>query len=498
MDIPAQVDPRVARYARARWSVVLLFALGCMLTLTYNGAFFDEGIYITAGIRTLEGHGRADGYLTWFAGSLLWPVLAGIGYQLGGLVGTRVIAVLLGTVTLTAVGLAATNLFDAKAGFWTTLAFAVNGPFVAVARQGVYDGAALMGIAVAFWAITELARRDHRGWLLLVAAAYAFAVFSKYPTGLMILPLVILLLHLRSERGLTDVPMLAFVGGAMGLAVFVPLRDQIGVFFDWRLQNRPGFGVPVSVIIFAIVYLSALPAALALVGWLLSRDQRKVATILIACLGIWPIYHILAQDPVGTNKHLVLGYLFAYPLIGVTLARLWSSQRGTILLRTSALIVTAGLAAAGFVQITQADQSFPNLTWPANYLAARVSPGDTLLINESWPITKVLYTERRIRTPWDVYDTYRVLTEPTAPDICDYDWVVDVQGSYRWPAEIQQALEACTGYTRVYSHVSTIVNPGTDFAYIRYPVETVIWQATSQRPAEASEPPAAQAITEAP
>ncbi len=251
-----------------------------------------------------------------------------------------------------------------------------------------------------------------------------------------------------------------------------------------------------SVIVFAIVYLSALPAALAIVGWLLSGDRRKIATILVACLGIWPIYHVLAQDPVGTNKHLVFGYLFAYPLVGVTLAKLWGARRSTFLHRLAALTITTALAAVGFVQIRQADQAFPNLTWPANFLAARVAPGDALLINESWPITMVLYTRGRIHTPWDVYDTYRVLTEPTAPGICDYDWVVDVRGSYRWPTEIQEALEACTGYTRVYSHATTIVNPGTDFAYISYPVETVIWQATTQRPVQANDPAFAQAMPE--
>jgi hypothetical protein len=447
------------------------------MSLTYNGAFFDEGIYITAGVRTIQGFGRDDGYLTWFAGSLLWPVIAAIGFRFGGLIGTRAISVLLSTLTLAALGKTATNLFDEKAGFWATLAFAISGPFVVMSRQGVYDVPALLGVAVAFWATTEFARRDHRGWLIVVAGACTFAVFAKYPIGLMILPVIALLWTLRERKGLTDIPMLAFVGGAIGLAVFVPLRDQISVFFSWRLENRPGFGVPVRVIAFAIVYLSTAPAMLALAGWLSSKRQRKVATVLLACLGIWPIYHLLAQDPVGTNKHMLFGYIFAYPLVGVALSRLWSGRRILLLRRIGALALVAGLAWLGFMQIGQGDQSFPNLTWPSNYLAERVTPGDRLLINESWPITMVLYTRGRINSPWDVYDTYRLTTEATAPNVCDYDWIVDVRGSYRWPEEVQSAIDGCTGYQRVYSHVSTVVNLGTDLAYVSYPVETVIWHA---------------------
>jgi hypothetical protein len=480
MDTSGRMFNGTRGYTRARWGVVSLFLLGCLSALTYNGAFFDEGIYITAGIRTLEGYGLQDGYLTWFGGSLLWPILAGVGYRLGGLVGTRAIAVLFSALTLAALGQAATNLFDARAGFWTALAFALNGPFVAMSRQGIYDVPALLGIAVAFWALTEFARQNHRGWLLAIAGAYTFAVLAKYPTGLMILPLVGLLLALRGQKGLTDIPMLAFVGGAIGLAILMPLREQISVFFDWRLENRPGFGVPLSVIIYAIVYLSAAPGILALVGWALSRERRTVATILVACLGIWPLYHVMAQDPVGTNKHLVFGYLFAYPLVGVALTRLWGERRALIPRRLATFAVVAVLAGLGFLQITQGDRSFPNLSQPADYLAERVTPGETLLINESWPITMVLYTRGRIDSPWDVYDTYRLTTEPTAPGVCDYDWIVDVKGSYAWPEEVQAEIEGCTGYERVTSHISTVVNLGVDLSYISYPVETVIWAATSE------------------
>jgi len=148
-------------YTRATWLIVAIWFLLCMATLNYNGAFFDEGIYVTGGLRTLEGHGLSDRYLSWFGGSLFWPVLAGVGYELGGIVGARAVVVLVGLVALGAVARAASNLFDSRAGFWAALAFAVNGAFFAMARLAVYDALALAGIAISFWAVTELARKDH-------------------------------------------------------------------------------------------------------------------------------------------------------------------------------------------------------------------------------------------------------------------------------------------------------------------------------------------------
>lgn len=462
-------------YRRARWSVIVIFILLSLSTLNYNGPFFDEGIYVTAGTRTLESTAYRDGFLTWFAGSLAWPVLAGAGYYVGGLIGTRVVAVLLGTLTLAVFGRAARNIFNEKVGFWATLALALNGPFIALARLGVYDILALVGIALSFWALTELREQDHRFWLVVAVATYVLAIFAKYPIGLMIVPLLGTLYFLREEKAGADIMIFLFLTGAMGLIFFLPAREQIGSFFNWRLQNRPEFGVSLSVIRFALIYLSAAPFLLGLAGWLVTKRRRELGILMLLCLGIWPTYHLLAGDPVGTNKHVVFGFLFVYPLVGAALRRLWGDDASRQWLRKAATVVLVlGLAGLGLLQVNQADQGWPDIRRPAGVLLSLVEPGDQLLINESWPFTMYLYTADRIASPWDVYDTYRITHEEDTPDLCAYDWVVDVRGSYAWPADVQAALEACDAYQEIYRHTSTVVNVGEDFNYVRYPIEIVV------------------------
>jgi 4-amino-4-deoxy-L-arabinose transferase-like glycosyltransferase len=463
-------------YRWARRAVTILFLLLCLLSISYNGPFFDEGIYVTAGLRTLERAQYRDGFLTWFAGSLAWPVLAGIGYQIGGLMGTRVVAVLLGTLTLLAFSRATRNLFDEKVGFWATLAFALNGPFIALARLGVYDILALTGIAFAFWGITELQRQDHRVWLILTVLTYVLAIFAKYPIGLMVIPLLGTLYFVRRQKANTDIMIFLFTAGALGLTFFLPAREQIGSFFNWRLQNRPEFGVPLSVIGFALLYLNAAPFLLAVWGWLRAAGRRDWGVLALLSLGIWPTYHLLTGDPVGPNKHVVFGFLFVYPLIGVALSNLWDSEKRSELRKAATIVLVIGLAGLGLLQVNQADHGWPDLRPPAGVLLSLVEPGDQLLINESWPFTMYLYAADRIDSPWDVYDTYRITHEEETPDLCDYDWIVDVRGSYRWPQEIQEKLEQCETYQPIYDHTSLVINLGEDFNYVRYPINTVIWE----------------------
>jgi hypothetical protein len=447
----------------------------CLATLGYNGPFFDEGIYVTAGLRILQGHGYSDGYLGWFAGSLLWPALAGSAYSIGGLLAARFVATLCLGVALLVVSDVTRTVFGERAGLWATLAFALNGPVIALARLAVYDVVAVAGVAVSFWAIVQLARRDNRAWLVLAALAFTAAALSKYPSALMILPLCGVLWALRRERAVLDIFALGFISVALLLMLFLPAREQVGGLLAWQIRNKPTFGSTRPMMLFAALWFTLAPALLACLGWRVAGSQRRLATILSLSLLLWPAYHLLSGNPVGDSKHVILGYLFAYPLIGLALAT-WSNvwKKPAV-----SIVITLALAGFGYAQWYQLDRSWPDLRLGASYLNAHVRPGDRLLINESWPYTMYLYGFRRITSPWDVFDAYRVTNNESPIGLCDYDWFVDTRGAYEWPAAVQAEVARCGVFERVFSDANPVLRLGSDLRFVRYPIYTDIWRNAS-------------------
>jgi hypothetical protein len=76
-----QGSPRRLWWIVAAFLAVQIYIIWCAA----NGPFVDEGLYIAAGMRVLEGKGPSDGYITWFNGSpFVWPVIAALGHRLGG------------------------------------------------------------------------------------------------------------------------------------------------------------------------------------------------------------------------------------------------------------------------------------------------------------------------------------------------------------------------------------------------------------------------------
>jgi len=466
----------VKNYERAAWLILTVWFVFCLATLDYNGPFFDEGIYITAGQRTLEGHGYTDGYLVWFAGSLLWPTLAIVGYRIAGLIGTRFVATLLAAVAFVAVVRAARNLFGEKAGFWTALALAVSAPFLALARLGVYDLPALTGIAVSFWAITRMAKSDNRAWLPVAVLAFIVGFFGKYPMGLMALPLIGVIFALRGRKAIMDATIFGLISLAITLAFYLPGREQLSQTLGWLAANQPDFDVTPMMIAAAILYLSGAPFILALLGWLVAKDKRALATVLLLSLIIWPAYHLVTATSSSLDKHLAFGFLFAYPLIGFALATMWErwQDKAVTLASVSALVVL------GYFQVSYYyDRAWPDVRETADYLVGQVQPGQMLLINESWPYTMYLYIDGRINSPWDVFDAFRIAHGESKIDLCQYNWFVDSGGSYKWPDSILKKIQACGTFQPAFSSVSTVEGLGSDLNYVTYTVKTTVWHNTS-------------------
>jgi 4-amino-4-deoxy-L-arabinose transferase-like glycosyltransferase len=462
-------------YKRAAWLILAVWIVFCLATLDYNGPFFDESIYITAGQRTLEGHGYTDGYLVWFAGSLLWPVLAAIGYKIAGLIGTRIIAALLAAVAFAAVVRATANVFGEKAGFWTALTLAFSAPFLSLAHLGVYDLPALAGIAVSFWAIVKMAKSDNRAWLAVAVLAFIFGFFGKYPMGIMVLPLVGVIFALRARKAFMDVAIFGLFSLAITLAFYLPGREQLSQTLSWSIANKPTFDVTLAMIAAAILYVSGAPFVLALIGWLAAKDKHILATILLLSLVIWPAYHLATANPASLDKHLAFGFLFAYPLIGLGLATMWERWQGKFITLAS----IAALIVLGYFEIGNYDRAWPDVRQTANYLVGQVQPGQQLLINESWPYTMYLYIDGRINSPWDVFDAFRITHGESKISLCQYDLFVNSEGSYKWPDSIMKEIQQCGDFEPVFSRVTMVVGLGPYIEYVTYPVKTTIWRNTS-------------------
>ncbi len=454
----------------------ILFQLN-LSRIGLNGPFLDEGIYITSGLRIFQGFGLSDNYLTWFAGSLLWPTLAGIGFKLGGLAGVRMIATLCVAIGIIATGKAAQNLFGERAGFWTALTFGMSGLALNLGHFAVYDVLALVGMSVSFWAITQTARYNNRTWLIIAALAASLGVLAKYPIVLAIVPLGALLIALRGKKSQIDLVMFGFISLSIGMIFFITLREQLSELIPFLLKSNSRYDSLPMTGWSTYIYLGFAPALLAIAGWVAAKGQRKLAWVLLIALFIWPVYRLIFNNPLSHTKQLIFGYLFCYPLIGLVFARLWRAWVGRIIVSLS-VVALAGL---GYVQMSQLDQGWADVRPAAYYLAENVQPKDQLLINSSWSFLPYLYGENHLDSPWNVFDTYRIQNGENSTKLCDFDWWVEEEGSQSWPAPIQAELKACSGFEKAFTSTAQTVYMKADLTFATQYTQVTVWHNSTRR-----------------
>ena len=412
-----------------------------------NGPFVDEAVYTVAGMRVLEGRGLSDGYVAWFNGSpFVWPVIAALGHRLGGLPGTRLMAAILALVTLVAFAKAAEALVGQSAAVWGTAALALNGLFMALAHFAVYDLPALTGIAVSMWCLTRGSPRHGLWWVLGAAVAFSFAVIAKYGYMPMVIPLVGLL---ASVRGLAR--------AGRPLALFLSAAALITVTYFWLLFGSlvPGsasayFEQPSRVSrghISALQLLYGLgPLLLASVGASVAwKEHRRllVVTCLVA-LSVFPAFHLWTANSVSAQKHVVPGFLFAYLLAGVALARFWKFRsRVALCLGLGLLTVWGGL------QWYWQEYSWSDTRALDRYLVQHMTRGDRVVADSAWTYILALYAHGAIQSPADVIDA-NYSPDIDRLDLCQIPWLV---GNLEATPRIRAAVARC-GHRRVRSSAS--------------------------------------------
>ena len=458
------------------WSVLAVFLAAELVVcaLEIRGPFLDEGIYVAAGLRTLQGHGISDNYTAWFSGSLLWPVIAALGWKAAGLAGARAAAALCVAAGLAGVVKASGNLFGLRVRAATALAAVTSGPVIALAHLAVYDTLAAAAAGLAFWTMTEFIRRDDRVWLCATALLYALAGLAKYPVLLFVgPPLIGLLLAMRGERARFDLGLFAFLAGAALLIYFLADRSQLSAFEAFRTNENPNFNVSRDQIAYSQVYLTAVPLVLAVAGATLLQSRRLAFALLSGVAGA-PAYHLLTGNPSGDQKHVVFGLLFMLPLIGVALSQALRGRRA--LLGVPVLLALLGF---GLVQVVRIDEGWPDLRPASAVLVKDVRPGERLLANASWVEAAYLYDRGRISSPYDIYDASRVSHLPRI-DVCSFQWFIEVPGGDPWPQSIRSAMRSCGTFKRVYSSSSVVTGLGASLSFVTYRAPIEIWRNTAR------------------
>ncbi len=481
---------RLARRERRRSVSVAAFAtmalLGVFLSAevvivlrNLTGPFLDESIYISAGQRTLQGHGVSDFYLTWFSGSLLWPVMAAIANSIGGLDGARILSAILVTVALAGSGRATVNLFGTKVAPWAILIGAINGSVFALGHLAVYDSLALAFLGLSYAAVTEFDRRDDRIWLVAAAVLLIAATLAKYPALVFGgVPIFLVLAALRGRKAPADLAIAMGVGAALLLAFYLPERQQLAQFLSFRVGQNPGFGSTESMILFQLPYFIGASLPLALAGVFLSGKRRRVALMTLTAVILPSAYQLGTHTSVGIEKHCAYAVLIMLPVAGLTLERAWGAGFAG---KAAVIASCAGLAAFGALQTSRIDSGWVDVRPSVAFLEARVEPGQTLLIDNSWPYRQSLYEQSRINSPFDVSDPYTIAHQSQTKSLCSFDWFVVSPGGQPWSRATRDQIRRCGTFKRVFSQSYQRTSLGTDLAYFDFDSKVNIFRNVGAR-----------------
>jgi 4-amino-4-deoxy-L-arabinose transferase-like glycosyltransferase len=210
--------------------VVLAIQAALSLRLVWSAtAFLDEGEYLTVGRLELAHflhHAPMPDVATYLSGSpIVYPPLAAIADDIGGLAGARLLSLVFMLVTTIALhGVARRLLSSRPAAFYAAALFAWLGSAEFLGAFATYDAMALMLLALATWFGVRAIDADYglrytllcAGGLSMAladAAKYASALFNPVVLG------VVLLAAWRADGRRAGLD----AGGAMLLAAAVPL-----------------------------------------------------------------------------------------------------------------------------------------------------------------------------------------------------------------------------------------------------------------------------------
>ncbi len=365
-----------------------------LVNLNYNSPFNDEAIYVVLGrFGIFQGDWWTYNAAAWMAGQpYIYPSMTGVAYMLGGIVGSRLLNVIFGALTIEAIFsltlLLTPGSYKEKvtSGFIAAVIIAASSVGYYVSRLATYDLPSFYFFILSLVFLWKgMSPEGNIGKWYFLAFVFIFLAFmSKVVIGLYI-PFLVLYSGWRSYfispgnfsfwKKYFLVPLVG-----LGLIYFVFNFSSMLTYITGQVDRGRS---PISQVLMIYWQNTQLVWVLWIVGSLgmLVKKQWRLWLSLTSLALLVFIPHLLMRRWPTLDKHTFLTILFLAPIIGIGFKNL-IMQRGYIyqfillMIVVSVLIVYSSLS---YVDGQRFNYLWSNSDKVLKELSSITSPGDKVL-----------------------------------------------------------------------------------------------------------------------
>ena len=306
-----------------------------MFRLSIDGlsGHMDEYDYLFVG-KTLLSGGFWPTHTYIFGWDFNWLLLAWGDTHIGGLAGARLVAAALGFSSLVAMYLFVLLVWNSKpTALIAALLLGMEAAHLHISKLATYD---IISFTFLIWSLPVLilvcrAKPYQWAWTVVASALLVAAVLSKY-TAILYLPLIAVLVFVFApKQGLAGTVLIVSALTAYTLVHF----EQLNVLYNIQLNSaHEKNALQLDIVLrsgrqLLLLLLTSLACLLYAVFMRRSAIPVLLALVLMSCPLL--VYHLLSQNVISLQKHVVFSSLFLIPIVS------WGIHQALILIRQNAL-----------------------------------------------------------------------------------------------------------------------------------------------------------------
>lgn len=301
------------------------------LQIDARAGHIDEYDYLFVGKTLMSGDfWPTHSYI--FGWDFNWLLLGWGDKFIGGIAGARTVTSVLGIISLL-------GMYSFVYQLWrnhsiaqiAALLLCVDAAHLYTSKLATYD---IISFTFLIWSLSALLlaclnERQRWLWTIISAVLLIGAVLSKY-TALVYLPFIgALVLFYAPKQAL-----LGFIIIASAIITYVTIHfDQLNILYDVQISGTHGKNASTSDILLRTGKQLLVLLMFSVIGfsYALMRAQSQVTKILLLLIMALPIfsYHLVGQNIISLQKHLVFSSLFLIPIVAWLIQRVIRSLQST-------------------------------------------------------------------------------------------------------------------------------------------------------------------------